>query len=69
MDMDAAHKGMVGGVKLTIGKDAQKKGKVVAMPQDRVYRQNPDMRKPQKSEYMNSQAQKALEKLKAMGEA
>ena len=39
------------------------------MPQDRVYRQNPDMRKPKKSEYMNSQAQKALEKLKAMGEA
>ena len=69
MDMDAAHKGMVGGVKLTIGKDAQKKSRVVAMPQDRVYRQNPDMRKPKKSEYMNSQAQKALEKLKAMGEA
>lgn len=66
-DTDGAHKGMVGGVKLTIGKDAQKKSKVVAMPQDRVYRQNPDIRK--KSEYMNSQAQKALEKLRAIGEA
>lgn len=68
-DETAAHKGMVGGVKLTIGKDATKKSKVVAMPQDRVYRQNPEMRKPQKSEYMNSQAQKAVEKLKALGEA
>lgn len=66
-DTEGAHKGMVGGVKLTIGKDAQKKSKVVAMPQDRVYRQNPDIRK--KSEYMNSQAQKALEKLRAIGEA
>ena len=68
-DEAAAHKGMVGGVKLTIGKDATKKSKVVAMPQDKVYRQNPELRKPQRSEYMNSQAQKALEKLKAIGEA
>lgn len=68
-DEAAAHKGMVGGVKLTIRKDAPKKSKVVAMPQDKVYRQNPELRKPQKSEYMNSQAQKALEKLKAIGEA
>lgn len=65
-DETAPHKGMVGGVKLTIGKDAQKKGKVVAMPQDTTYRQNVEFRKPKDSTYMNAQAEKALERLKTM---
>lgn len=65
-DETAPHKGMVGGVKLTIGKDAQKKGKVVAMPQDTTYRQNAEFRKPKDSTYMNAQAEKALERLKTM---
>ena len=67
-DEDAAHKGMVGGVKLTIGKDG-KKSKVVAMPTDETYRKNREFRKPNECEYMNSQAKKALERLQKMGGA
>lgn len=68
-DEGAAYKGMVGGVKLTIGKEPVKKNKVVAMPGSEIYRKNPGLRKPQKSEYMDSQAKKAMEKLRAIGEA
>lgn len=67
-DEDAAHKGVVGGVKLTIGKDG-KKSKVVAMPTDETYRKNKEFRKPNECEYMNSQAKKALERLQKMGGA
>lgn len=65
-DEEAAHKGMVGGVKLTIGKEA-KKSKVVSMPTDTVYRKNKEFRKPNECEYMNSQAKKALERLQKIG--
>lgn len=67
-DESAPHKGMVGGVKLTIGKDA-KKSKVVSMPTDAAYRKNREFRKPNECEYMNSQAEKALERLRKMGGA
>lgn len=67
-DETAPHKGMVGGVKLTIGKEPRR-GKVVAMPIDKVYRQNTEFRKPNECAYMNTQAQKALEKLQRMGGA
>lgn len=67
-DEEAAHKGMVGGVKLTIGKDV-KKAKVVTMPTDTVYRKNKEFRKPNECEYMNSQAKKALERLQKIGGA
>ena len=67
-DETAPHKGMVGGVKLTIGKEVRR-GKVVAMPTDQVYRQNGEFRRTKECAYMNTQAQKALEKLQKMGGA
>lgn len=62
-DTEGAHKGMVGGVQLTIGKDPVRTGKVVSMPQDAAWRKNRDMRNGMRSGYMDSQAQKALERL------
>ncbi len=63
-------KGMVGGVDLTIGKKPERVQKVVQMPEDRNAVRNGRKVKQEKetSEYMKSQAQKALERLRAMGE-
>lgn len=63
-------KGMVGGVNLTIGKKPERAQKVVQMPEDRNVMRNARKVKQEKetSEYMKSQAQKALERLRAMGE-
>lgn len=63
-------KGMVGGVNLTIGKKPERAQKVVQMPEDRNVVRNARKVKQEKetSEYMKSQAQKALERLRAMGE-
>lgn len=60
-------KGIVGGIELTIGKKPVKSQKVVQIPHDREYVNNVRKVKEQKdSKYMNAQAQKALEKLRAI---
>lgn len=63
-------KGMVGGVELTIGKKPERAQKVVQMPEDKHAVRNARKARQEKetSEYMKSQAQKALERLRAMGE-
>lgn len=65
-------KGVVGGIDLTIGKNPVKPQKVVQMPQAREYVHNTrKIKEPKKqeSDYMKSQAKKALEKLQQIGGA
>lgn len=64
---------VTGGIDLMAGKYEGKQGKVITLPHDRTYTQNPDVRKQQEpeeheSEYMNLQAENALKKIRAMGE-
>lgn len=63
-------KGIVGGVKLTIGNEPVRTQKVVQMPVDKQTVRNAKKLRQTKeaSEYMKSQAQKAVERLRAMGE-
>lgn len=67
-DTQSAHKGMVGGVKLTIGKEPVK-NKVVAMPPENLRRQKRQIQDIEKSGYMKSQAEKAMEKLRQIQNA
>ena len=67
-DTKAAHKGMVGGVKLTIGKEPVK-SKVVAMPSEGLRRHKRQVQDIENSEYMKSQAEKAMEKLRQIQNA
>lgn len=68
---------VTGGIDLMIGKNqnnAPKKTKVVALPDDRTYRNNEDVRKKEKeepvqqSQFLNLQAERSLRKLRAIGE-
>lgn len=66
-------KGIVGGIDLTVGKKPAKPRKVVQMPADPESARNAVKIRKEKeareaSEYMAAQAQKAVERLKAMGE-
>ena len=67
-DTKAAHKGMVGGVNLTIGKEPVK-SKVVAMPSEGLRRHKRQVQDIENSEYMKSQAEKAMEKLRQIQDA
>lgn len=60
---------VTGGINLMMEAQGKKKSKVVAIPEDRTYRNNTGkIREEKLNPYMEAQAQKALEKLRAIGE-
>ena len=62
---------IAGGIDLMIGKKPPKKAKVVSLPDDNTYRQGFRTRKeeePEENTYLASQGEKALQKLRVIGE-
>ena len=67
----SSFRAIAGGIDLMISNKSPKKSKVVSMPEDNTYRQGFRSHKeeePEESTYLASQAEKALQKLRVIGE-
>lgn len=66
----SSFRAIAGGIDLMISNKSPKKSKVVSMPEDSTYRQGFRSHKeePEESTYLASQAEKALQKLRVIGE-